>query len=257
MHPKPRLTRRDWLQIALQSLAVTAGGVAISVLGAHVILSVFSAGLDRMGTIVSIALPLLLGGPVTLVFAIQNARLRDAYRRLEDSAAHDSLTACLNHGAFIARSTQMLAGAARGALLVVDADHFKSVNDRYGHHVGDAALRQIAARIQGVVRPGDLVGRLGGEEFGILLPGATRSVAETVAQTIRRAVQTIAFEIEDNRFSLSVSVGGAVFENAVEYEDLFRCADKRLYRVKNSGRNNVDLMHYPVGVKTPQLRKAG
>lgn len=262
MHPKSRLTRSDWIHVALQSLVVAAGGMAISLLGAHLILSVFSAGLDRTGTIVSIILPLLLGGPVALVFTIQNARLREAYRRLEAAAARDSLTACLNHGAFIAQTNEFLNGSprreTRGALLVVDADHFKSVNDRYGHHIGDAALRQIAARIQGAVRQGDLVGRLGGEEFGVFLPGSTQAIAESIAETIRRTVQTIEFEVEGNCFSLSVSVGGAVFESSVDYGELFRSADKKLYKVKNSGRNNVALMHLPVpDLDDSVLLKAG
>lgn len=249
MQRKPRLTRRDWTHIALRTFGITIIAVSVSLLGAHLIFSTFSAGLNLIGVIASIAIPLLLGGPTTLGFAIQNARLRDAYRRLEAAAAQDSLTACLNHGAFVARTNEFLNGTpceqTRGALLVVDADHFKSVNDRYGHHIGDAALRQIAARIQGAVRQGDLVGRIGGEEFGVLLPGATRAMAETIAENIRRTVQTIEFEVEGNRFSLSVSVGGAVFEYPVDYGELFRSADKRLYKVKNSGRNDVDLMHLP------------
>lgn len=262
MQRKPRLTRRDWARIALHTLGITVIAVSVSLLGAHLILSTFSAGLNLTGVVASIAIPILLGGPTTLGFAIQNAKLRDAYRRLEAAAAQDSLTACLNHGAFVARTNEFLNGTppeeTRGALLVVDADHFKSVNDRYGHHIGDAALRQIAARIQGAVRRGDLVGRIGGEEFGVLLPGATRTMAETVAESIRRAVQTIEFEVEGNRFSLSVSVGGAVFEYSVDYGELFRCADKQLYKVKNSGRNNVDLM--PFSVPAPHgaaLLKAG
>ncbi|WP_157970160.1 GGDEF domain-containing protein [Pelagibacterium sediminicola] len=262
MQRKPRLNRRDWARIALQTLGITMIAVSVSLLGAHLILSTFSAGLNLTGIFATIALPIVLGGPTTLGFAIQNARLREAYRRLEAAAARDSLTACLNHGAFIAQANEFLNGTPhgqiRGALLVVDADYFKSVNDRYGHHIGDAALRQIAARIQGAVRQCDLVGRLGGEEFGVFLPGATQAIAESIAETIRRTVQTIEFEVEGNRFSLSVSVGGAVFESPVDYGELFRSADKKLYKVKNSGRNNVALMHLPVpGLDDSLLLKAG
>ncbi|WP_196260520.1 GGDEF domain-containing protein [Pelagibacterium limicola] len=262
MQRKPRLTRRDWKWIALRATGLTAIGVVASLGGAELALATFSEGLSPPGKITAAVLPIFLGGPITFYLSLQNAQLQAAYRRLEAAAARDSLTSCLNHGAFVAQANEFLhgaeAGEARGALLVVDADYFKSVNDRFGHHIGDAALRQIAARIQGAVREGDLVGRLGGEEFGVLLPGASHTLAETIAESIRRAVQTIEFEIEGSRFSLSVSVGGAVFEQKVEYGQLFRFADKRLYKVKNSGRNNVDLMSFePAPESGPVLLKAG
>ncbi len=251
MQRKHRLSWRDWKQIAFQTIAFTSIAVFVSLLGAHFILSTFSGGLDRTGLVATVTLPLVLGGPTTFYLSLKNAQLRAAYRRLEAAAARDSLTGCLNHGAFVAQANEFLQGSdpgeTRGALLVVDADFFKSVNDRFGHHIGDAALRQIASRVQGAVRKQDLVGRIGGEEFGVLLPGATRTMAETIAENIRRAVQTIEFVVENNSFSLSVSVGGAVFEQRVDYGELFRSADKSLYRVKNSGRNNVDLMHLGEG----------
>lgn len=262
MQRKPRLTRRDWTQIALQTFAFTFLGILISLAGAMALFSIFSAGLDGMGMTAAIGLPLILGGPTTFYLSFKNAQLRDAYRRLEIAAAHDSLTACLNHGAFMERAKTFLKGAdgedVRGALLVVDADYFKSVNDRFGHHIGDAALRQIASRIKNAIRKGDIVGRLGGEEFGVLLRGVGRVASEAVAERIRRAVQTVEFEAEGKPFSLSVSIGGAVFEHKVDYDELFRSADERLYKVKNSGRNSVDLMHLDAAMdEPPMLLKAG
>jgi diguanylate cyclase len=262
MQLKPRLTQGDWTQIAFWTLVITLVGVFVSLAGTHVLLSAFSAGMDLPGAIVSATLPIVLGGPISFILLLKNAQLRDAYRRLKAAASRDSLTACLNHGTFVSETKAFLGGTTsedtKGALLVVDADYFKSVNDRFGHHIGDAALRQIASRIKGAVRKGDLVGRLGGEEFGVLLPGATRTMAETIAESIRRSVQTIEFEVEGNRFSLSVSIGGAVFEYAVDYSELFRHADKQLYQVKNAGRNSVDLMHvaFPP-VQDPVILQAG
>lgn len=257
---KPRLTGRDWRQATVQALIFTVIGVVVSLMGSHFLLSTFSGGLDLPGTVTAIAIPLVLAGPTTFYLSIRNAQLRDAYRRLEAAAARDSLTGCLNHGAFIAKAREFLedAGseAVRGALLVVDADYFKSVNDRFGHHIGDAALRQIAERIRHSVRRQDLVGRLGGEEFGVLLQGLDRAATGAVAERIRDAVQKLEFEVEGNLFSLSVSIGGAVFERKVDYNDLFRSADERLYKVKNSGRNNVDLMHFASPPENPPLREA-
>lgn len=246
----------------MNAFVFTLLGTIVSVTGAHILLSTFSGGLDVPGTIAAIGIPLVLGGPMTFYLSLKNAQLDAAYRHLEAVAARDSLTACLNHGAFVAQANEFLHGddpdSIWGALLVVDADHFKSVNDRFGHHIGDVALRQIAARIQGTVREGDLVGRLGGEEFGVLLPGATRAMAETIAEGIRRSVQSIEFEVDGHRFTLSVSIGGAVFSQKVDYSQLFRFADKRLYQVKNSGRNNVDLVQFAAPMdRTAELLKAG
>jgi diguanylate cyclase (GGDEF)-like protein len=130
---------------------------------------------------------------------------------------------------------------ARGALLVIDADDFKSVNDRFGHDRGDEALVTIAGAIKSMLRGADLVGRLGGEEFGVFLPGATHDQAETVAERIRRSVNDAPFEPEGARHPLSVSVGGAVFEHTLPFADLFRQADRQLYAAKQRGRNRVSI----------------
>src|SRR5690606_16976246 len=118
-----------------------------------------------------------------------------------------------------------------GALLVVDADHFKSINDRFGHASGDAALKLIAAAIRASVRASDIVGRLGGEEFGVFLPGAGHAEAHRIAEAVRQAVQMIEFDAGDERCTLSVSVGGAVSGQAIGFGELFRSADQRLYGV--------------------------
>ncbi len=128
-----------------------------------------------------------------------------------------------------------------GALLVIDADHFKAINDRFGHGQGDEALRIISRAIRNSVRGGDLVGRLGGEEFGVFLPGANEMNAADVAERIRRAIADAAFLPNGARCPLSVSVGGAVYEVRIDFSDLFRVADQRLYEAKEAGRNRVQL----------------
>lgn len=243
-----RLPRRALKQIAMRTLVLTLLGMAVSLLASHIILTTFSGGLDATGVATALLVPILLGGPMIFYLSLKNHELQFAYRRLEAVAARDSLTNCLNHGAFVTEATAFLSSTApeetKGALLIIDADHFKSVNDRFGHDYGDQALKQIAARIRAAVRPGDLVGRVGGEEFCVLLPGASQGITETIAESIRRAVQNIAFSVEGTPCPLSVSIGGAVFEARMGFGELFRCADKRLYNVKNAGRNTVDLIAF-------------
>src|SRR5690606_41976328 len=100
----------------------------------------------------------------------------------------------------------------------------------------------LARAIRASVRSGDNVGRLGGEEFGVFLPGVDRLNAEIVAERLRRAVERIAFVADDRHHGLTVSVGGVVFDRRTQFEDLFRLADERLYAAKHEGRNTVRIV---------------
>lgn len=201
------------------------------------------AELVRHILLIDILLPVLATGPVTYALMTQLRRLALAHEELQVIAATDSLTTVLNRGAFLTLVDgyleQVEAERRRGALLVVDADNFKAVNDHYGHDRGDEALRLIAAAIKRMLRSVDLVGRIGGEEFGVFLPGATREQAETVAERIRVGVTSSLFEPGGARHELTVSIGGAVFERHLPFADLFRVADQQLYLAKAGGRNRV------------------
>jgi diguanylate cyclase len=134
---------------------------------------------------------------------------------------------------------------ASGALLIIDADNFKAVNDRYGHDRGDEALVTIAQSIKSMIRAPDIVGRLGGEEFGVFLPGANSDQAERVAERIRSTVNDVSFLPDGTAHPLSVSVGGAVFGATLPFAELFRLADQQLYAAKQRGRNRVVIAPAP------------
>jgi diguanylate cyclase (GGDEF)-like protein len=128
----------------------------------------------------------------------------------------------------------------RGALLIIDADHFKKINDSYGHLTGDRALLDIAAAISTGVRAGDVLGRIGGEEFGAFLVGASDEEAIRVAERIRREVEAIRFQPIDGRLlPLTVSIGGTPCGSDANVSELMRAADQRLYEAKNRGRNRA------------------
>jgi diguanylate cyclase len=135
----------------------------------------------------------------------------------------------------------LLDTATGGALLVIDADHFKMVNDYFGHDCGDEALQLMARTIKASVRDGDLVGRIGGEEFGVFLKEASLDNATMTAERIRRSVATASFTPDGTDHQLSVSIGGAHFDSRISFTDLFRIADQRLYEAKQSGRNTAQL----------------
>ena len=168
-----------------------------------------------------------------------------ANNRLRIMAATDGLTACLNRTAFAAQVDARVQPEQRaGALLIVDADHFKRINDRVGHQAGDAALELIAETLRSAVRAGDIVGRLGGEEFGIFLPNIDPVAADRVAERVRLAVGEIAFIAGGKRHPLAVSIGGVVFDGSASLETLFSQADDRLYHAKQAGRNRVAMSSY-------------
>lgn len=188
----------------------------------------------------SALLPALMGGPLFLYSGLRLRQLRIDNHRLGRVACTDSLTACLNRGAFTARVDEWLnhhANPRKGALLIIDADNFKAINDLYGHQAGDEALTIISRSIRAVLRSGDLVGRMGGEEFAAFLPDITNQEAIAVAERIRRAVNLASFTPNGRQRPLSVSIGGAVFTQPCSFSDLFRIADQRLYGAKRAGRN--------------------
>jgi diguanylate cyclase len=195
--------------------------------------------------VVDIVLPIILAVPLLLFFTSKLRELAIAHKRLTIYASTDALTQVMNRAAFAtlvdAYLSQVRAAEveAKGAFLIIDADNFKSVNDRFGHDRGDEALVTIARSIKSMLRSPDLVGRLGGEEFGVFLPGATTEQAELVAERIRQSVDSANFMPAGAPHHLSVSVGGAVFERELPYAELFRLADRQLYAAKRDGRNRV------------------
>jgi diguanylate cyclase (GGDEF)-like protein len=194
-----------------------------------------------------ILVPTVLCVPLMLFFLSKLRELAIAHRRLTVYASTDSLTQVMNRSAFTtlvdAYLSEVRAHAQRrhGALLVIDADHFKRVNDDFGHDRGDEALVAIARAIKAMIRSPDLVGRIGGEEFGVFLPGATPAEAGTVAERIRQSVNQAEFAPGGTPHRLSVSVGGAVFEDRLPFGELFRRADQQLYAAKQAGRNRVSI----------------
>ena len=174
-------------------------------------------------------------------------------RHLQEAASTDAKTGLLNAAAWQDRAERVLGGRAReggAAVLILDLDHFKLVNDRHGHLAGDTVLSSVGAALRAEVRDNDLVGRFGGEEFVIMLPGHEgmaydRAELEAVADRIRRRIDALRVEIAtpDGPLTvddLSVSIGGATFpQDAHDLDRLLEVADSALYAAKRAGRNAV------------------
>jgi two-component system cell cycle response regulator len=167
-------------------------------------------------------------------------RLRRQHAANLDLAVTDSLTGVFNRrylDAYFELQQRALQDGAF-ALLMIDVDRFKDINDRLGHAGGDAALRQIAERVLGHVRASDMVVRVGGEEFVVLMPGADRGTAETVAERLRAVIAETPFRVEGVALPVTVSIGIAAGVLPAAHRLLLE-ADTALYASKRKGRNCV------------------
>jgi diguanylate cyclase (GGDEF)-like protein len=165
------------------------------------------------------------------------------HAELHRRATTDGLTGLPNRGSFegwLAReSEQARSGRHPLAMLLIDVDHFKQVNDRHGHVAGDAVLREVAARLRAAVRGADLVARVGGEEFGALLPGTGIAAATEVGERIRAHVRGTPVGLGDEAVQVTVSIGAVALEPGDDELSLVSRADLRLYEAKRAGRDCV------------------
>ena len=199
-----------------------------------------------VGILVTIACglsSLLLVVALPPVILLQRSLL---HSQLKAQARSDPKTGLLNAGAWQGEASLAVDTARRRreslAVLLVDIDHFKLVNDTHGHLTGDAMLRTLAAEMRQQVREPDLVGRFGGEEFAILLGGTTAAEACRIAERIRRGSGVVRVLTNDALVGVTVSIGVAVLgSHGDDLSELLKAADKALYRAKRTGRDRVCL----------------
>ena len=178
----------------------------------------------------------------SVVFAIVNDRLN---QQLRERALRDDLTGTLSRRGLREHGERLLAGQEPArqdsgvAALMLDVDHFKAVNDRHGHLVGDEVLRHLSAVMTEHLRDDALLARYGGEEFTVLLPVRSRQDAETVAERLRQAIEAQPCESRAGRIRVTVSIGVAFHQTAHSLDEVLSRADTRLYEAKQAGRNRV------------------
>ncbi|MGH8810186.1 MAG: diguanylate cyclase, partial [Noviherbaspirillum sp.] len=179
--------------------------------------------------------------PAHLVSALTSRAKR--YRELRGLIMRDSLTGLFNHSAIKEHLIREIARARRGkvplSLAMVDIDHFKRVNDTYGHPVGDQVIRALSRLLQQRLRRGDIIGRYGGEEFAVIMPGTPAAAASAVLHQIRESFSNIRHHAEYQDFTATFSAGVAEIGADSDAEVLFRVADAALYQAKHNGRNSV------------------
>jgi diguanylate cyclase (GGDEF)-like protein len=168
-----------------------------------------------------------------------------AREQLRIQATHDPLTGLLNRGAFFDNLHKDVAWASRHqaclALVMADLDHFKEINDRYGHMAGDAVLRESARRLRGTLRASDSIGRYGGEEFIIAVVDCSPSNAADLAERFRLSVSAQPIQASGTLIPVTLSVGVAVTSDMKHADRLLPAADDALYRAKHGGKNRVEV----------------
>ena len=181
-------------------------------------------------------------------------RISDRYQRelhetskvYAEAALRDPLTGIGNRRYLMERLKEETVRAERlgtaYALLMIDADMFKGINDRYGHEAGDKALCAIAEALRGVLREYDVCGRWGGEEFLAVLPDTSQDLALEAAERVRKAVESLVVTLHEDRLPLSVSVGVSSYGAGESFEETLRRADDALYLAKDRGRNRVEVL---------------
>jgi two-component system, cell cycle response regulator len=189
--------------------------------------------------------------------SVQNARMVQA---LEEQATTDGLTGLVNHRTFQERFSAMLGRAERHAfpvsIILTDIDHFKKVNDSYGHPTGDEVLRRVAAILKASARKIDIVARYGGEEFALVLEATDRIGARQLAERIRNEVAQQSFQSSKGTFQATLSLGVSTYpEDARQKAEIIAHADQSLYAAKHGGRNRTVCFGDPAPITTKKSAK--
>lgn len=208
-----------------------------AVLVAHVLTDGGIAGPHLTEHLLVVAgVPLLVTPVLTYVLLSILMAQGEMIRTIEARIMYDMLTGMLNRNHFL---DSVRAANVNGPMLIIDADHFKSINDNHGHAVGDEALRIMANAIQHCIGKDGYVGRLGGEEFGVFLPGKSAAEGVAWAEAICTAVRGVSPLVAGNNIKLSVSIGCAYHRATRVIGHSMKIADDLLYRAKADGRDRV------------------
>jgi len=186
---------------------------------------------------------------VEVIARVQSAlRFKEHQDRLKEMAMKDGLTGLYNHTLLMELFEKEVSQRSRAnsdtAFIMLDIDYFKKVNDTYGHMAGDMILKELAVILLESVRTGDVVGRYGGEEFGIVLGNTDEKSAVEICERIRQRIENNLFSTEDRNINITISMGISIkkCDALVGTSEVIKKADEALYKAKNDGRNRVVLL---------------
>lgn len=215
--------------ISTAAPVLVVGGVMAAVPGMPSIAILF-------GVTLAFLIPLLIAPPIAYLGMTMMRMLHETISKVDDHVKFDALTGVLNRSHFL---DCVRGRGASGVLMILDADHFKRVNDERGHAAGDHALRVLAHAIDSVVGPNGFVGRLGGEEFGVFLPGIRLSAGMVRAEQICATIRALEMIVENRPLAMTVSIGCVAHAPETTIGHSLKLADELLYAAKANGRDCV------------------
>lgn len=236
------LSRPLWLSIPV----LMAVSVAFSVGALFLLTELMGLGYPpsfRRSLMVATLAPMLVSGPIGGFIVHLLREVDGAHRRVQQLAWHDELTGLLNRRRFAELGQLELERAQRQdealTAVLLDVDDFKKINDRHGHAAGDAVLQTLGQVLPASLRRSDLPARWGGEEFALVLPGASGDDAVRIVERLRQAVASTSIVAAGQSLRCTVSIGMAEQRPGDSFDDLLRRADEAMYRAKTSGKNRV------------------
>jgi diguanylate cyclase (GGDEF)-like protein len=226
------------------SFAVTFGSMIMAVALTAALEKIFRGEVLKMDLFFAAVIAGILAPIISYGFIYLTGQLNLAEQQMRHLATTDGLTGVLNRRYFFERGENELQRAIRYghplSMLIFDIDHFKQVNDGFGHQAGDEVLCQLADITVNTIRSTDLLGRYGGEEFILMLPEAGFDSAWRVAERLRQKIETHNFKYDQEKIKITISVGLSSLESPdTDLEDLISRADRSLYAAKDAGRNRV------------------
>ncbi|MBN2041540.1 MAG: GGDEF domain-containing protein [Spirochaetes bacterium] len=231
---------------------VTTVCVFISVfitLLAIIVFRIFSVYLNvSIGLTIAICAPVIVAPSITFLLTGMIFEIHELELKMRLLATYDSLTGILGRRAFMEQTNYICRFSERQGLdftlLIIDLDHFKRINDEYGHAAGDRVLEEFGRVLKQVSRESDLAGRIGGEEFALFLPVTSEENARILAERIHKAISESVVECNGRQIKYSVSIGLAFFPRTVNNIKIaLNYADKALYSAKKNGRNQTVVYH--------------
>ena len=236
MQLRVKTKREVWTFTAM--ITAIAVIIPIAIVGAAFALSPihFTASFIVPGLAIAGLIPLFITPPIAFVVLNLLRMQTEMIQLVDDRIMFDMLTGVFNRNHFL---DSIRASQANGPIMIVDADHFKSINDSHGHAIGDEALRIMANAIQKCVGDDGIVGRLGGEEFGVFMPRKTEAEGNAKAEAICKAVRRLSPLISGSKLKLTVSIGCSYHRTAKVIGHSLKEADDLLYRAKAEGRDRA------------------
>lgn len=226
---------RSHMHVAIFAVVWTVISMALSMAISFGLVGLEPSNLNLLTVLLC---PLLIA-PIVAVFSGRLLlKLHVLTGELQFALNHDPLTKTCTRQYFFDQ-VQSLKDTGSAAFLMVDIDHFKTVNDTYGHFVGDVVIREVAHRLRSSIRDTDVLARFGGEEFIVLLPGASAKAAQTIAERMRAHVARTPIRTLQTKVPVTVSIGIGTIATTETAQDAMIAADAALYEAKSDGRNLV------------------